>query len=198
MAEAKVDTKEVELAKQQATKALTAANEMVIASEEDMVKATDVLSKIKSVAKLVKSRKEAITKPLNEALASARDLFRPIEDDATAAERVIKGKMLDWQNAEEKRKRIEEDRIANRVEKGTMKPQTALKKLGEIAPVATTTKGKVGEVKTMLVKKYRITDEAKIPREYLVPDMAKIKEALKAGTVVPGAEAYEEKVIAAS
>ena len=192
-----IENKEVSLVKQQATKALNAANELTIASQEDMVKATDILSKIKTVGKMIKERKEQITKPLNEALSSARDLFRPIEDDTSAAEKVIKTKMLTWQSAEDARAKKEEDRITARVEKGTMRADTAAEKLQNIAPAPTAVQGKVGAVKTMIIKKYRVTDETKLPREYLMPNMPAITEALKAGTVIPGAEMYEEKVISA-
>lgn len=192
-----IENKEVSLVKQQATKALNAANELEIASQEDMVKATDILSKIKTVGKMIKERKEQITKPLNEALTSARDLFRPMEDDTSAAEKVIKGKMLTWQAAEDAKARKEEERIAARVEKGTMRADTAAEKLQNIAPAPTAVQGKVGAVKTMTIKKYRVTDETKLTREFLMPNMPAITEALKAGTVVPGAEMYEEKVISA-
>lgn len=192
-----IENKEVSLVKQQATKALNAATELTIASADDMVKATDLLSKIKTVGKMIKERKEQITKPLNEALSSARDLFRPIEDDTSAAEKVIKGKMLTFQAAEEAKARKEEERIAARVEKGTMRADTAAEKMQNIVQAPTAVQGKVGAVKTMTIKKYRIVDETKIPREYLIPNMPAITEALKAGTVVPGAEMYEEKVISA-
>lgn len=193
----KIESKEVSVVRQQATKALTAANELTIKSQEDMVKATDVLSKIKSVGKMVKERKELITKPLMESLNSVRELFKPIESTHADAERIIKGKILAWQEAEDTRQEKEKLAIANRVEKGTMKAKTAVAKMEKIVPVQTTTQGKVGSVTTRIVKKYRVVDESKVPREYLTPDMVKITEALKAGQVVPGAEVYEEKVISA-
>lgn len=192
-----VNTQEVSLVKQQATKALNAANELTIASQDDMVKATDLLSKVKTVGKMLKDRKEAITKPLNEALSSARDLFRPIEADHLQAEKVIKTKMLAYQDAEEKRAAIEAKKITDRVERGTMRADTAVAKIQNIEQAPTSVQGKVGVVKTMIVKKYRVVDESKLPREFLIPNMPAITEALKAGAVVPGAEMYEEKVISA-
>lgn len=190
-----IESKEVSVVRAQATKALTAANELVIANQEDMVKATDILSKIKTVGKLVKERKELITKPLQESLNSVRDLFKPIESTHADAERIIKGKMLDWQNAEDARQEKERLALANRVEKGTMKPETAVRKMEAMAPVQTSTQGKVGTASVRIIKKYRVIDESKLPREFLVPDMGKISDALRAGQVVPGAEVYEEKII---
>lgn len=191
------ETKEIATVKQQATKALGLAQEMVIASADDRVRATDVLSKMKTVAKMIKEREEAITKPLNEALSSARDLFRPMKQNLAEAESVVKTKMLAYDAAEEKRIAEEQQKIAEKVEAGKMKPETAMKKIENIGEVKTSVQGKVGQTQTRTVKKYRVVDESKIPREYLVPDMGKITEAFKAGKVVPGAEAYEEKIISA-
>ena len=45
--------------------------------------------------------------------------------------------------------------------------------------------------------KFRIIDEGKIPREYMIPDQIKIGQlvrALKQATNIPGIEAYEDKV----
>lgn len=195
---AEIETKELAVVKTQATKALGAANDLTIASQEDMVKATDLLSKIKTVGKMIKERKEQITKPLMEALTSARDLFKPIEQNHAEAEKVVKGKMLDWQDAEEKRIAVKKAKIVEKVETGKIKVETGIKKMEDVGHVQTSTQGKVGAVATRTIKKYRVVDETKIPREYLVPDMKKITDALKAGKEVPGAEAYDEKVIASS
>ncbi len=193
-----IDTKEVAVIKQQASKALTVAQELVIDGTSGMIKATDVLSKIKSVGKMIKDRKEQITRPLMEALNSARDLFKPIEQSHAEAERVIKQKMLDYQAEQERQQEAEKARLAARVEKGTMKAETAIKKIEDMGEVQTTTRGKVGEISTRIVRKTRITDETKIPREYLIPDMPRINEAvLKLGKEIPGVEIVEEKVIAA-
>lgn len=194
---AEIDTKEVGVVKQQATKALQAATELTIKTPEDMTKATDILSKIKTIGKMVKERKEAITKPLNEALTSARDLFKPIEQNHAEAERIIKGKMIDYQEVEEKRQAEAKLKLAERVEKGTMKAETAVAKIEAMPEVAKTTTGKVGSVSFKTTKKYRVTDEDKVPREYMVPDIGKITEAIKAGKVVPGAEMYEVKEVSA-
>ena len=92
-----VETKELAVVRGQVTKAMDAANGLAIGTKEEMVAATDVLSRIKKVAKMARDRKEEITKPLNDALKSARDLFRPLEDGLAEAERIVKGKMVAWQ-----------------------------------------------------------------------------------------------------
>lgn len=192
------DTKEVATVKTQATKALAAAEALEITTPEQMTSATDLLSKMKTVAKMIKERKEAITKPLMEALTSARDLFKPIEANLEAAERVVKGKMLDYQREQDEKAEAERIKIAQKVEAGRMKPETAVAKMEKIEDAPASVQGKVGAMAFRTIKKYRVTDESKLARKYLMPDMAKITADLKAGAVVEGAEAYEEKVVASS
>ena len=190
-------TKEVAVVKQQATKALQAAELLTIKTEKDAESATDILSKIKTVGKMIKERKEQITKPLSEALNSARDLFKPIEQNHAEAERIIKTKLLNWQEAE--RKRIEKDtaKVVDKMESGKMSTEKAVAKIEDIGEVQTKVTGKVGQISTREVPKYKVTNEEIVPREFCSPDMAKIKKALDAGIQVPGAEKYYEKVISA-
>ena len=190
-------TKEVAVVKQQATKALQAAELLTIKTEKDAESATDILSKIKTVGKMIKERKEQITKPLSEALNSARDLFKPIEQNHAEAERIIKSKLLNWQEAE--RKRIEKDtaKVVDKMESGKMSTEKAVAKIEDIGEVQTKVTGKVGQISTREVPKYKVTNEEIVPREFCSPDMAKIKKALDAGIQVPGAEKYYEKVISA-
>lgn len=190
-------TKEVAVVKQQATKALQAAEALTIKTEKDAEQATDILSKIKTVGKMIKERKEQITKPLSEALNSARDLFKPIEQNHAEAERIIKGKLLNWQEAERKRIEKETVKVVDKMESGKMTTEKAVAKIEDIGEVKTSVSGRVGQISTREVPKYRVTNEEIIPREFCSPDMAKIKKALDAGIQVPGAEKYYEKVISA-
>lgn len=191
------ESQEVAIVKQQATKALNAANDVQITTQEQYEVATDLLSKIKTVGKMLKERKEEITRPLMDALNSARDLFKPIEQSHADAERIIKSKMVAYQYEQERIQAAEQAKIAARVEKGTMKQETAIKKMEAMPEVPTTARGKVGMVSTRIMKKLVINDENAVPREYCSPDNTKIKAALDAGKDVPGASYIEEKVISA-
>jgi hypothetical protein len=193
-----IENKELTVVRQQTTKIYNVANDLVIATDDDLTKATDALATVKNLGKMIKVRKEEITKPLSEALSSARDLFKPIETSHAEAERIIKGKMLAYQAQQEKARAEATAKIAAKVEAGTIKPETAIKKMEALVEVKTSSQGRVGAFATRIVRKYRITDASKLPRQFLMPDMSKITEALKSGVVVPGAEIYEEKVIASS
>lgn len=165
------------------------ANDLRIESSDDLVKASELLKTVSDGEKTITSRKEEITRPLMKALASGRDLFKPLELGFADAKKVIKSKMLGFQAEEEERIAKETARAEARVAKGTMRPETAAAKLEAI--------GTAPKMNTRTLVKVRVVDETLIPREYLVPDMTKITEAvLRQGASIPGVEKYEEKIVA--
>ena len=175
----------------------------MIDSNESLSQATDILSKIKTSAKDVKKRKEEITKPLNDALKSARDLFRPIEADLATAERTIKDKMLDYSNAVEAEARKKAEKLEDRVERGTMRTDTAMRKMDEIETIGSSVNGEKGSVQFRMVRTIKIVDPKAIPLKYLSNEkvLAAISAAVRTdvlnGTRVDGVEIVEEKQIAA-
>jgi len=192
-----VQPKEIALYKTKITSVQREAEAYTIVSQTDMDHGADLLHVIAGIEKSITQRKEEITRPLMTALASARDLFKPLEVAHAEAKKVIKGKMLEFQIQEEERIAKEQARIAARVEKGTMKGETAIAKLENLGEAPLSASGSVGKIQTRTLVKVRVVDESLIPREYLVPDMTKIAEAvLRKGIVIPGVERYEEKTIA--
>lgn len=192
-----IETKELVPLRAQVTKLETQAQAVQIETQENYTQAVDLVSRIKETGALIKNKKESITKPLNEALRNARDLFAPIEQQFANAEAIIKTKLLDYKRKVDEEARKKEAAIAARVEKGTLKLETAEKKLDLVERVENTTRGKVGEVQIRKVKKIRIIDEAAIPRQYLIPDEVKIRKDALSGVVIPGCEVFEEETIAA-
>lgn len=189
--------------KRQVTTIGNKAGDLVIDSEESLAAATDILSKIKESAKDIKERKEKITKPLNAALTSARELFKPLENDLATAERTIKDKMLDYSNEIEAKAAAAAAKLEARVEKGTMRTDTAMRKMDELETVGSQVKGAKGSVQFKTVRTIKIVDPTKIPLKYL--SQPKVLEAISAavrtdvmnGTKVDGVEIVEQKQVAA-
>ena len=187
------EKQEVATLKTQVTKLESQVVSVTIESPEDYVIAVDLVSKLKDIGSRIKTTKESITKPLNESLKNIRSLFAPVEEKYEEAERIIKTKILAYKKKVDDEAKKEEAKIASRVEKGTLKLETAEKKIESIQRVDTTTKGKVGEIQVRKIKKVRITNEALIPREYLVPDMVAIRRDALGGKIINGIEVYEEE-----
>lgn len=189
--------------KRQVTTIANQAGDLFIDSKESLAQATDILSKIKSSAKDIEKRKKEITDPLNASLKAARALFKPVEDDLATAERTIKTKMLDYSNEVERIAREQAAKLEKRVEKGTMRVDTAMRKMDELETVDSQVKGESGEIQFRTVRNIKIVDPTKIPLKYLMNEkvLAAISAAVRTdvlnGTKVDGVEIIEEKVVAA-
>jgi hypothetical protein len=189
--------KEIAVIKTQISKAVSAAQSLVIETKDDLPKAVDLLSKIKAVGKLITAKKESITKPLNEAIKSARAFFSPVEDEYYNAETIVKQKMIDFNRKEQ----AEADKVAKAIEKkveaGKMTFEKASDKLDAVQPVKNVATAQ-GSVQFKTIKEVVIDDESKLPREYLMPDTMKIKKVALAGVAIPGVSVVEKKIVAGS
>ena len=190
-----VPSKELAPLKAQVSKLENQAHELIIASPEDNAKATELKAKLREIGKIIKDRKEAITKPLNIALKSARELFAPLEEHFANVEVIVARKLLDYKAQVEKENREKEVKIAARVEKGTLKIETAERKIGELEHVEKTIQTTYGQVQFRKIKKVRVVDESKIPDEYWVLDMVAIRRDALNGTLTGGVEIYEEEIV---
>lgn len=188
-------TKELAPIKAQVSKAINAANALEIKTADQMVEATDILGKIKTVGKMIKQKKESITKPLNEALRNARAFFAPIEGQWNEAELIVKRKMIAYQQAEQAKAAKKTEKIEEKVESGKMSFDKAAEKIEQVTPEKTV-EAKAGSVQFRTIKEVIIEDETKIPREYLVPDMVKIKKVALAGVSIAGVKVVDKQVVA--
>lgn len=191
-----IDQKEVVVLKGQVSKLENQANELTITSPEEMGHATELKAKLRDIGKSIKERKEAITKPLNDALKSTRELFRPLEEHFDNAESIVDKKLLDYKRKVDQEAREKEAKIAADFEAGKIKKiETVEKKIENIERVEKTVQTDHGKVQFRKIKKVRVVDENQIPDKYWVLDQVAIRKDALAGIVVPGAEVYEEETI---
>lgn len=190
-----MDEKEIVVLKGQVSKLENQASEIKITTPEENVLATELKAKLKDISKQIKERKEAITKPLNQALKSARDLFAPLEEKFENADNIVGRKLLEYKRKIDEEARKKEEAIAKRVEQGTLKIETAERKIDEIQRIDKTIKTDHGQVQFRKIKKMRIVDPNLIPDKYWVIDEVLLRKEVLAGVVVPGAEMYEEEIV---
>lgn len=168
-----------------------------IVDETSYKNAIDLTKAIKEQGKAIKEQKESFTKPLNESLKNIRAFFKPYEEKLADIEKNLKGSMVQYTIAEQKKADEAAEKLAKRVQKGTMKPETAIRKMNEIEAPEQTTASSTAQATIRETKQVKVSNEALIPREYLMPDMAKIKEAvLKEGKTIDGVEIEVIKSVA--
>ena len=211
------DTKAVDT---KALAAIEAAKGTIITNRPTYENAGAFLLGLKAIEKEINETFDPVIKSAYEAhktAIAARDKHRtPIIE----AEKIVKLKMGEFQKIEEKRLRVEEEKLRelarqeeeadrNRmadqlIEEG--RPDEALALLGQMVetPIIVqpeVTAPKLKGVNTRTVWKFRLKDEKLIPREYLVPDEVKIGKMVRAteGKIeIPGIEVYQEKEIVIS
>lgn len=183
--------------KSQATDLEKLASEYQIATADENAQAMEFKAKIKAALKSVTTKKEEATKPLNATLKAIRGWFAPIEDTLEKADGIMAKKLLTYKQKVEAEARAKEASIAKRVEKGTMRLDTAEKKLEEVGQtkVATTTATAAGNVQFRKIKKVRVVEPGKVPGIYWQLNEVLIRKDALAGVTIPGVEVYEEEIV---
>ena len=187
-----INKKDFSLIKTQTSALEKKINSITIQDKDNYVDAITLLNRINEMGNLIKLKKELITKPLNQSLKNARELFKPLEDQFLNAEKIIKKKILDYSQSVNKIAQEKEEKIAERMEKGIIKLETAEKKINEVDRINKTTQGSYGKVTIRQTRKVRIVNLALIPREYFIPDMILIRNDALSGKNIAGVEVYLE------
>ena len=190
------ETKEIKKIDKESDVVLQHVQSIEVTTDDGLKHAVDELTNIKGISKRIQEEKEKLTKPAMEIVKWARLRFKPAEDSLEQAERVVKVKILGYNAKKAELARIEEAKIAKKVEQGKLKMETAIEKMGNVNRAETKTTGTIGQIVTRKVKKFEIMDSNLLPREYLVPDEVKIRKAVLAGITVPGVRVYEEEQLA--
>lgn len=175
---------------------VTQAQSLLIESPKDMQDATTFLSTLNKFNDKITTEKEKVTKPLNAALKAERERWKFTETKLAGAIAFVRRKMTDYQTAAVKKQQEEEAAIAARVGpgKGKISVETAVKRMDEVEVAEGVVTTDAGAVQFRAVQKFEVEDIQKLPWEFLVPNEVKIREAMKAGTAVPGVRYYEEQV----
>jgi hypothetical protein len=142
-----------------------------VKSQEDFDEAGKIIVDFKKYEKMVKENKEAITKPLNEALKNVRALFKPVEDKISTSKTILLGKVNEYKREQDRIAREQAAKLEAKIEKGTIKrPETILKNMDKIQHVDMAVSG-LSETTRKVVD----FDLEAIPQEYLKELLARPK-----------------------
>ena len=170
-----------------------AVNSRIVVNSQptfDIAKAQLII--LKSVDKEVQSKKDGIVKPLNEALKNARALFKPFEDKIEVIKQYLNGEMLKYNQkllAEQKKR---EEEAMKKIEEAEKKGEEI--NINKIIKKLENTQTKIEQIKTRKIKKFRLIDITKVPKEYLQLNEVEVRKAMLGGYNVEGVEYYEEEI----
>lgn len=173
---------------------ITKAENLTIATQEDMVTATSVLSELNRAKDAIILEREKVTRPLLDALNAERARWKPQELKLDTLITKIRGAMTTFQTALIAKQRSQEEAIAKKVESGAIKPETAVRKLESLDTINKKVETASGSVSFKTVMRFEVVDIDVVPNEYLLVDEVKIRQALKEGKSIPGVRKYDEQI----
>lgn len=148
-------------------------NRLEVKTKDDYEKAVVVMKDLKMLAKIGTAKMKEILDPLKTIERNVRELFEPFQRTVSDWEVHVKSEMAQFiARSQAAQKTLEANFDSGKI----ARPETYLRK-SEALDVDTGIRN---------VWKAVPGDVAKTPREYLIPDEAKIKDALKAGKKVAG------------
>ena len=168
----------------------------VITNDDTLREAVVLLSNANKLADRAEEEKKKVTAPLNEALKAERARWKPLEDACANIVSTLKGKILAYNAQQEAEREKKEAQLLARAEKGTMKIETVVNKLAALPDTGVSVTTAMGGIQYRTVPKLVIHDLSLIPEKFWEVNESRVKDALKAGEVVPGASLIDEKIIA--
>lgn len=211
-----IDVTPEEEVKQEALTMPDRAKSIAIITAEDYTAAGEFLLGIKAVRKRIDETFDPIIDKAHQAHKEALAQKKKVEAPLIEAEGIIKPKIAEYNSEQERIRKEEERRLAEvarkEEEERRLAEAEAAEKAGDIAEaqaildepvyvppvVVQKTTPKVSGIAMTTVWRFRITNEKKIPREYLSVDTVKIGgvvRALKDKCSIPGIQVYPEQSV---
>lgn len=173
-----------------------------IETDFDLQPVTVNLNIIATAKKALNAAKAEYTKPIRGHLDDVNAAFVTIMGPLEEADKIIRGKVLEYRAAAAKRQAEEEE--INRLRQEAAQKEMELK--GELSepvgllevspPAPSITRTDFGSAGVMKVRKYRVVDFALLPDQYKIENVGLLTRVVKAGIQeIPGVEMWEEETL---
>jgi Asp-tRNA(Asn)/Glu-tRNA(Gln) amidotransferase C subunit len=165
--------------------------------------AVEVIKELKKARDEVKKVREFFVKPLQKQVKEINDKFKPYTDALDNAESEIKGKILFYEQGEERKRQEELEKLREKQQEEYQKEIKKAEKKGQIPPPPPApieiVKPRIEGLAMRKIWDFEVVDENKIPQEYLIPDAVKIRKVIQAGVRnIEGLRIFEKEIVAVS
>lgn len=177
---------------------MATAKGIVVTDDPQMAAASNVLKTISDAKKQIEGKRKFFVEPLNEQVKKINALFKSIVAPLDVADEMIRGKILDYRKKQAAELAKEQERLNKEAIKEQKKVDAKAERMGvesttvvpkTVAPAASM----VGAATVKKVWKFKVTDPAIVPRDYLMVDETKIRNAVREGVrAIQGVEIYQD------
>lgn len=174
----------------EAQDALVLIRSFEIQSQADYDAADELLGEAKRAWKTWDAKRKKAVVPINEAKAEIQSWFKPVLDLYAEAESILKGKIAAYTRAQPQQQDALLQQAQYAYQQGDvvqMKTQLAAASEAEVQQSS--------NISITQLWRYEVVDAAQLPREYLIPDLARISAAvrkMKDQTRIPGVRVWAE------
>ncbi len=183
-----MQNKELTVIEKEVSPLIQTAENLEIINADTMKASAELLSQCNNYLDNVTKDREKITKPLNVSLKEIRAKYKPLETILETAIDILREKQSHYQTRLVNENREKQAKLAARLEKGTLKMETAVKKIEELQKPDELVQTESGDVAFREIETLHIIDTTNIPHEYFDLNQKRVLEALKTGAVIPGVE----------
>lgn len=198
------------------TDIVTRASEVKIVTPEDYQIAAELLRGIRTVRDNISATFDEPIRAAHQAHKAMLDAKKKHEAPLSTAEATVKSRMSTWTMEQERKRREEESRLreiarkeeeerrlaeaAKLEQQGEQEAAEALVAAPVVPPTVVVAKSvpQTSGVSTRKVWKWRVLDEAVVPRQYLSVDEKKIGGVVRSlgeAARIPGIEVYSEDIV---
>lgn len=156
------------------------AQKIKIESAKDEEKAAVLVKEISEMTKNVETTRKSITDPIYKSYKNANEFFNRFLVPLKQANSIVRGKMSEHRTRQEEERRKKQEELDKIFAKEQEKLKKKSEKLGIEAPVIQApsvqeNRPTVGAVKYKKQWNFEIEDISKIPMEYLIVDLVKVR-----------------------
>lgn len=174
----------------EASEALAFVDTVTIDSAESFEAAVLMTAEIKAQRAKIDGARQSFVKPLNDVVKAINDFFRPAITAYDRAEALLKQRALAYQAEADRQREALLREAEERMQDGDVSAAETT-----IAVAATAVVPKVAGASTRIDWTGEVVDADAIPREYMIPDVAKLEavtKALKKDPNIPGWRAFKK------
>jgi len=187
---------------------LSHAQGIEIANDAQDAEAKAFLAQLHTASKRWEELRHWFVDPLNRQVKEINARFKAAAEPVGEAEGLVKSKVAVYFRARQEAARKEQERLRRAAEAKAARQAARAKARGEeppppiiplpsVAAPEKTTRTEAGSVTVRKVWRFEITDEAAVPREWLMVNEKAIGAAVKAGIrSIPGVRVYQAEEVA--
>lgn len=177
---------------------------LIVKDDASLKEASDRIKAVKDLKKKIETERDLFTAPAKEIISAAKAKYDPLTTALAGFEKVLKDKAQAFMTERDAKQTADIAKLGNRVVSGTMRSDTAIRKI-EAMPDATKTRTENSGLRVIKRKDVEVVDLSTLAVSkseldvlaidgYIVWDMVKVRKDVLAGIPVPGARIIEKTI----